>query len=142
MKPMTRNILILGAVVILAAVLASIYLFNKKHPDLSQVEPDYILTATELFNDFTMDEAAANEKYNGEVLEVSGNVASLENSGDTIMNVILMDDEQFAGVVCTFRKTEGGFKDSPAPGEMAKIRGICSGMLMDVLLNNCVFVEK
>jgi uncharacterized protein (DUF1330 family) len=140
MKSIHRIILLLIGVVIIIAVLAGLYLFNKQHKDLSEVTPDHTITATELYQEFETNEAASTEKFNGKVLEVTGKVSSVEDGNDETRNVTLLEDDQFAGVICTFQNASGTVMDIKS-GDIITVRGVCSGMLMDVLLNNCVLIE-
>ena len=116
-------------------------MYNKEHKDLSGVEPDYRLDATELYAEFEADEATANEKYLEKILEVSGDVNAIEYGNDSTLSVTLMPPNAFAGVICAFDNVENRDKLDIAQGDYVTIRGKCSGMLMDVLLNNCVLIE-
>ena len=139
MKSATRNILILAGAVIIIGALVALYFFNKKHPDLSKVKPEYTLTANELYSAFEEDEATAGEKYLGKVIQVSGRVNSVESS-DSTLTLSLMEEDQFAGVICSFSNENQAFPDINN-GNLVTVRGECSGMLMDVLLNNCVLIK-
>jgi hypothetical protein len=135
------------AVVVLISIVAGVsyglYLFNLKHSDLSKKKPDFTLNSTELYTAFESDETTATAKYTGKIVELSGNVAQVEfGSTDSTLSITLRPDDQFSGVICTF----GGIKDLSQvqvnTGEQITVRGECSGMLMDVLLNNCVIIKK
>jgi hypothetical protein len=130
-------------IVLLAVVAYGLYLFNLKHADLSKVKPAFIVSSGELYSAFQTDETAATAKYAGKVVQVSGNVASIEyGSADSTLSVTLHEAGELSGVICTF----SGIKDISQviikPGDLVNIRGECSGMLMDVLLNNCALLEK
>jgi len=124
---------------ILAGIVYGIILFTKTHSDLSNVEPDFTITASGLYSAFEADETAATEKYVGKVIEVNGFVSQVEYiSTSSTLNITLCDEDQISGVICTFND----FTDQslvPSLGGNVTARGECSGMLMDVLLNNCVF---
>ena len=141
MKPLTRNILWTAASLGLIAVLIGLYMFNKKAPDLSKVKPDYVLSFSELTDEFSMDEGAATAKYVDKVLEVRGPVLSTGAGTDSTFSVTLGEAGQMIGVICTFRQTGGSKPPDIKEGTEITVRGVCSGMLMDILLNNCVPVE-
>jgi hypothetical protein len=142
MKSSTRNIIIVGAIVLITIVLASLFLFNEKTTDLSKVNPEFTLTAQELFDAFSMDELSANEKFIGKVVQVDGNVSSIEYAGDSIVSIILMNEDQFAGIACTFQNDSEYPFNKISEGDTLTVRGICLGMLVDVLLNYCVVIEN
>ena len=123
---------------ILSGIAYGIILFNKPHADLNRVEPDFSLTASGLFSEFEADETAATEKYVGKIVEVQGFVSMVEYiSASGVLNITLCDEDQITGVICSFT----GFTDQnliPSLGQNITVRGECSGMLMDVLMNNCV----
>lgn len=109
------------------------YLYNKKVPGLGSVEPDFSLTADELFDAFDADETSALAKYENKVLEVTGEVVSVKFDG-TLANVILKAENAMAGGInCSFKQEAVNIEK----GNIATIKGQCQGFLMDVVLNNC-----
>lgn len=143
----TKTFRISASLVLLLIVSGAIYgylEFTRKHSDLKKIKPDFTLTSTELFSEFESDEAAATGKYAGKIIEISGKVAEVNySSADSTLSVTLREDDQFSGVICTF----SGVPDDSEEGKVSVgahvvIRGECSGMLMDVLMNNCVLAGK
>lgn len=100
------------------------------------------VTAPDLFSAFEMDEPAAMDRFVGtseQVIEVKGGIRSIEPSGPELTNVVLETGNDMGGVVCEFSAAE-----VPAAwkaGSTVKIKGICTGMLLDVVLVRCVAVE-
>lgn len=136
----------ISAAVVLLAVLAGAaygyYMFNLKRSDLSKVKPDFIISSSELYSAFESDEPGATAKFIGKVVEINGNVAQVEfGSADSTLSITLREDDQFSGVICTFNGIGEMSAMNIIPGQQIKVRGECSGMLMDVLLNNCVIVR-
>jgi tRNA_anti-like len=141
MKPLIRNLLIIAVALGAIGLLIGLYMFNKKDPNLSKVKPDYVIEVTSLVNEFSQDENAASAKYVDKVLEVTGPVQGIEPTSDSTMNVTLSAENQMAGVICSFKSTADPSSQNIKEGEIITIRGVCSGMLMDILLNNCVIVK-
>ena len=141
MKNSKRIILFAGLLVIIIAVLSGLYLFNKEHPDLTKLKPDFSITAEQLINEVETDELKASERYQDKILEVSGQVAHVNIADDSTVSVTLMNENQFAGVICALSR-EKELKEIPEIGDELLIRGTFSGILMDVILNNCVIIEK
>ncbi len=141
-SPWFRSLALIVFLAVAISVFYAVLQFNKKHADLGSAKPEYSLKASELFAEFETDEVSATSKYAGKVLELTGRIAQVEfSSADSTLSIVLKDDDQLSGVICTFpgknRKSAHDFD----PGSQIRIRGEFSGMLMDVLLNNCVIVE-
>lgn len=141
MKPAIRNVLIAVLLLGLIGIITGIYMYTKKSPDLSKVKADFVLQVSELVNDFNQDEAAASAKYIDKVVEVTGLVSTIEIAGDSTMNVTLVNKDQMSGVICTFHDFANPASIEFKEGEIITVRGVCSGMLMDVLLNDCITVK-
>jgi hypothetical protein len=142
MKHLTRNIIFVSLAIMIAVILAALYLFNKQHPDLTGVRADYVMTAQDLYTDFESDEQAATLKYADKIIQVTGTVAVMETNADGTVNVTLGDENMFGGVICTFQGVSDPADLGLTPSAEVIIKGVCSGMLMDVLLNNCVIVSE
>ena len=137
-----RTIIITLGVIFIAGMAAGsygLYLYFKTHDDLSRIKPDFELTARTLLTEFETDEAAASVRYISKIIEVTGTVDHIEVGSDSIMNITLKDPGATSGVICSFqgRNIE---EIKVNKGNVATIRGECSGILFDVLLNNCVLV--
>ncbi|MBX2973520.1 MAG: hypothetical protein KF797_10485 [Flavobacteriales bacterium] len=100
------------------------------------------VTAHQLLADFQADEAAATARYVGakeQVVQVSGTIRSMEPDGTDKTTVVLEAGDELAGVVCEFAN-----KDLPADlrsGATISVKGICTGLLMDVVLVRCIAVR-
>lgn len=142
-KKSVRISLFIALFILLSGISVGLYLYNKKHKDLTKVNADYIMDAHQLVTSFMTDEKSASEKYINKVIEVTGLVTSAEfGSADSTLSLTLTGYGDNSGVICTFNgitdKSQVSYKD----GESLTVRGECSGVLMDVLLNNCAVVSK
>jgi len=106
------------------------------------VKADYTLQSERLVAEFEKNEAKANQKYMDKVVEVQGIIAeiSADQKGATV--VALRNVDAFSGVLCTLNEDAGKAMQSYTVGKPIKIRGVCTGMLMDVVLNKCVIVGE
>jgi hypothetical protein len=133
--------ILLGVVVFIAIVGigAGIYMFRMPHKDLGKAKPDFVITAVDLQKAFGDNETAATAKYVKKVLEVSGVVDAVKTGEANTINVTIRSGSELSSVICTFPAAtdQSGF----TPGSQIKVRGECSGFLMDVLLNNCVVIK-
>ncbi len=137
-----KYLLLSGALVAIIACGYAWFQYNRSAPSANDMPVKETLTATELLSAFTTDEAAATTRYVGsteQVIQVSGTIRSVDTTGDSLTNVVLETGNDLAGVVCEF--TGGNAGKTWKPGDAATIRGICTGLLMDVVLVRCVAVE-
>ena len=130
-----------GVVVFMAVagIGTGLYLFNMKPENLSRNNPDFVMTSTDLQKNFEDNEGAATAKYNGKVIEVSGEVSAVKPGENSSVNISLKTGNALSSVICTFpaANTPAGAE----PGKQIVIRGVCSGYLLDVLLNNCAVTK-
>ncbi len=133
---MKFKILIAFFLIILIGAGVGYYYLQKEVAPLDEVEPDFRLTADELYDAFEADETAAGEKYIDKVIEVSGKVDRF-TAQEAGVNIVLSAENAIAGGV------NCAFTDPPSklePGTAIKIKGKCQGFLLDVVLNNCSIV--
>ena len=139
MKKIIKAGLIIGAIAVTAGVAGGIYMFGKKHKDLSVTKPDFIIQADALLKEFETNEQEASLKYINKVIEVSGTISSAEKGEGTAWNIALDTGSDFAKILCTFSSIED--TSQLQSGKEVVLRGECSGYLMDVLLNNCQIIK-
>jgi hypothetical protein len=140
MKSYVKIALFVVFFVAVAGILAAIYLYNLKPKDLQKVKPHFVITATDLQRAFEENEKASSEKYINKIIEVSGEITSVKTGEKNSMNVSLKTGSDFSAVICTFPTVSDTtfFKT----GNQITLRGVCSGFLMDVLLNNCAVIKN
>jgi regulatory protein YycI of two-component signal transduction system YycFG len=135
----------LAAVVLIAVLLTGIYFyteFTRKPADLNKSDAVEFVKASDLSAFYINYEDSANKKYSGKVIEVSGSVIEVENQQDTLLSVFLGDTLQTARVSCLMDKNSISAAKKVVRGDLIKIKGICTGYLMDVELNRCVLVKQ
>jgi hypothetical protein len=140
MKPWIK----VGAIVILVigitGILTGLYFYNLKSKDLRKVKPDVTITSVDLQKAFEENEKEASAKYIGKVIEVRGEIASYKPGEKNSFNISLRTGNDLSLIICTLPVIPDSTGLS-AGGTIA-IRGVCSGYLMDVLMNNCVLIAK
>jgi len=122
-------------------LLAGLYFMYMPDTNYNKVKADYTIQATALLSEFEKNEAKANQKYMDKVVEVNGTIAeiTIDQKGSTV--VALRNTDAFSGVLCTLQDSDDAIENY-AIGKSIKIRGVCTGMLMDVVLNKCVVVGE
>ena len=128
-----KRIWILIILVITSIVAIGLYLFNKPLTNLISEETDVKITAEKLFDEFTTNEETANSKYLDKIIEVEGEVREIiRSNGETI--VVLKSKDELFGVSCKISPHE---KNIPTKNHKVIIKGICAGLLSDVVLTRC-----
>ena len=135
MKGKLKYIPAILIVALLGAYIIWRYAFRESGMNVSSEKPDYAVTATGLLQTFETDENAANALYLDKILLVSGTVESV--SSDSLgISVYLKEGDAVAGVICSFEK-ESIDTALIRKGIQVNVKGICTGYLMDVVLNRC-----
>jgi hypothetical protein len=132
-----KKILMIVLIVLASAVAYGYYLYHKPHQGIANKEADFTLDSKTLFNAFDQDEDGANKKYLGKVVAVYGKVTDRAVDSKGTFSLILEGGEM-AGVGCQFDKSVLDEVKNLKPGQVIKVKGKCTGMLMDVVLVDCV----
>lgn len=136
---MRKILIFILAIIFVSGAFFAVNLYNKGHDDLSEISPEISLSATQLFDDYSQNEATANQKYLDKIIEIDGRVSKVEKDekGDT--QLYLESNDPMFGIICNMVP---GFQSTDINrGDPLVIRGICSGYLMDVALNRCVLIK-
>ena len=137
---MLKKILVFLAVAGLIAAGVGYYLYNKKMPSMAAEKSELAIDAGQLFKEFEADEAAANAKYTGKIVTVSGKVQESSTTEDGTPKVILETGADF-GVLCEFDPNTKHEQTSFPVGTTLTIKGECTGLNLDVQLARCVVVK-
>ena len=110
-------------------------LIAKDKEDLANA-PKFTLTATALYKAYETNEVAADNKYKGEIVLVSG---TIKNIGKDILDkpYITLDGSGFLGVQCFFEKGKESVLASLSKGQRIKVKGVVSGKFINVQIKDC-----
>jgi tRNA_anti-like len=128
----------LFGILILVLVLSGLGIYHafKPHSNVSGEDAVANLSAPDLYQDFQHDENAANKKWVGKVIEVSGIISSVNESADYVsVNLKAVAD---GGVNCSIAIKDLDPEEKFKKGDSLTIKGKCTGFLMDVNLVDCV----
>lgn len=125
------------AVMLLAGALVGWYLYNKKPADTRKQTPTTEIVATDLVKSFQQNEMEANRQYVNKLIIVSGKVAGNNIDKDGHATVFLDTGDPLAAVTCSFYNEEAETVKNIPTGTAVRIKGICTGILTDVVLNKC-----
>jgi len=132
-----RTILWIGIpLLLLLAVAWAYYLYVKPHQSAAGETADFTVDADSLYSQYQTNEHAADQKYLGKVIEVSGKLSEIQHNGNAEV-WILSQQGAGGGINC---QLFAGVKPDPEPksGDIVTIKGRCTGYLMDVNLVDCV----
>ena len=110
------------------------YMYNKPHKNIARTQPDYSLTATEVYREFDENELLANERYLNKVIAVKGELSKIEinEKGDPVL--VLETGSALGGVRCTMETGQAQQIATLQEGGEVQVKAICTGMLLDVIL--------
>ncbi|MBL0103363.1 MAG: hypothetical protein IPP51_06120 [Bacteroidetes bacterium] len=137
---MKKKIFLALGVAILSGAAYGFYLFNKPHQSLSDATPDFKLNSEVLITAYENDEKTANTKYLGKIIEVTG-VVSEKTKDDKGKVSLTLAGPDLAGIGCDFENKAIEKTTKLNVGDQVKIKGTCTGILMDVVLVDCVVSE-
>ena len=135
----SRIIIIALLLLLIAGAAIVLYVFHKPARNVSGEHAVAVLHAKELLQEFQQDEATATAKYLDKVIEVIGEVSLVQDNPDGSLSVLLRVEGSMAGINCVIPAGEHFSKINQ--GEFIRLKGVCTGMTMDVVLAKCVLLE-
>ena len=134
-KKTLRASLIIISVLILAGGAVAYKMYNKPHRNV-QKETAVKVMADSLVAAYEIDEPAANTVYLNKTVEVSGEVNDISTDQEG-KKVVSLKTAGMGTVRCTLEDKNAS---APAIGTSVKIKGICTGYLMDVIITRAVII--
>ncbi|MEM8909137.1 MAG: hypothetical protein AAGD05_14925 [Bacteroidota bacterium] len=114
--------------------------YDQPHQNMNGAKASVVVDAQRLFAAYSNDEASANAQYLDQVVQVSGIIARIEQATSGLPSIVLATTDGLFGVICQLdEQTKHPTFDYQA-GDAITLKGMCTGMLMDVVLVRCVIV--
>lgn len=132
---MIKKILISGFILAIIGSFIGYKMYNKPHVDVSETSAEIIIKASELMDEFSVNENNANKKYLEKIIAVSGKITSIAIENEKPI-VTLQTNDDLGSILCHFDKN-GTSIQQLKEGQTITIKGICTGYLMDVVLVKC-----
>jgi len=134
-----RSVFFIAIIIVLSAGVIVYKKWNQPFKDPLQGDAIKV-TSTELFNDFSTNEAAAQKKYVPELqgdkkVEVTGEIREIGKNIDNETLYTLKSADGMFGVKCIMDK--GVEIVAAKVGDKITVRGFCDGYNMDVIINRC-----
>jgi uncharacterized protein (DUF1330 family) len=137
---------------LLAAVAAAWYgykEYTRTNKDLASAKADFVLAATDLIKEYESNDAASAEKYNGKIVEISGQVKAVEKDDKGYCTVVIGDNTSMSSVRCAIDSTHQDKATGLINQSSVTVRGACTGynkdemgLGSDIILNRCVLINK
>jgi hypothetical protein len=131
-------IVILGLALIGAAI--GYTLWNKPHENMESSKAEASVDATAFFKEYNADENAANAKYLGKTIAVTGKVKESAKSEGGPSKITLETGDEFA-IICELDALSQHARTDFPVGETVTFKGKCDGLNLDVQLSRCVEVK-
>jgi len=145
---------IIWALIILAIVFALVYAYReytRTHKDLAGVKADLAVESGILISEFEKNDSAANKKYLGKILDISGVVKEIDTAAGGIYTIVLGHPGSKSSVRCQLDSIHASDAAKLSSGSSVLMRGACTGfeknellgenLGSDVHLNRCVVVS-
>lgn len=152
-KKKILSVLFIGIFIAVAVVL---YIFNKPARDVQAAATDFSYKCSEIVNEYLTDADKANEKYldengNSKVLEITGTVASITEDFMANKVILLMEENDKAGVSATFTPETNANASKVKVGDKITIKGVIQSgatydadleMYENVIINKSDIITK
>ena len=139
MKKITKLIIPFSTIVLILIVLSWLWVFKQADDSVKNQKAAFDVEASNIITEFENDENLANQNYLGKVIIVSGILESVKES-ENDYSLYLKNSDDMSGVLCSFNKSAIDTTKLEV-GQKVRIKGICTGYLIDVVLNKCVLVN-
>jgi len=130
---------------ILAAALVYKFYINKPHPDIEKLPADFKLNAEVLYKEYVKEKAAANLKYNGKIIEISGQLSKIESADTIVVATYVFNQGDFGdeGIRCTMLPKYNEEIKKITSGTEVSIKGLCSGFNdTDVIIEKSSLIKN
>ena len=102
----------------------------------SDSNPSITISASKIYKEYNENEIAADEKYKGKIIEVTGVIRDIGNDIMDNAYITLVGNEYFGDIQCYFNEKSVVAKLSK--GKKITVIGSCSGLMINVQINNCI----
>ena len=102
----------------------------------SDSNPSVTISASKLYKEYNENEIAADEKYKGKIIEVTGVIRDIGNDIMDNAYITLVGNEYLGDIQCYFNEKSVVAKLSK--GKRITVIGSCSGLMINVQINNCI----
>jgi len=132
-----------GLPLLLVGGLIAFKMAQPKGPlDIHSAPTEVTINAGSLYEAFETDETAANSQYAGKVIEVSGALSAISKDDNGHFVMSLSADSPLGQITCNLAPKEPNPTTASTIGQSVIIKGVCTGYLFDVVLDNATLLSK
>ncbi|MGB3149520.1 MAG: hypothetical protein WBB27_02570 [Maribacter sp.] len=125
--------------------LGLVYLYFEFHrsaySEIAKKEVETYVSSQKLLSVFATNEDLANTIYVEKLIQVEGTIKEITFFNNRY-TILLKGKDDYSYVLCDMLPTEKDVSQKLKPNDKVRLKGICKGYLMDVVLLNCVLVKK
>ncbi|MEM6264782.1 MAG: hypothetical protein AAGI38_19880 [Bacteroidota bacterium] len=138
---MRKQFLVAAAALVLLAIPAYLFLGSAETPSVANTQTEVSTDAPNIYSSFSVDEAHANERFTGKVVEVSGQLMAVEQDEAGSYSLSLDSQDPMGKVVCKLSDATSTELAQLQIGETVTIKGTCMGYLFDVIIEQGVITQ-
>ncbi|HEX7903779.1 MAG TPA: hypothetical protein VF487_07865 [Chitinophagaceae bacterium] len=142
----------IGIIVLIIAVAVAWYgykEYTRTPKDLFHAKADFVLSSAQLLHEYETNDSSANNRYNGKIIEVTGNIKKVEKDEQNFYTIVLGDSLSLNTIRCSMDTAHQQDAAVLVQGSSATMRGACTGynkdemgLGADVILNRCAVINK
>lgn len=138
---MKKKLFFFLAALILVLVAAYFILLNLPQANIKSKEATMAIPASEVYIQYSEDEAAADNTYMGKVIQISGVIDEIYEDEEGAPVVILRNSDSEPIALITMEKDEKTKLDEYSEGQSITIKALCNGLLMEVVYGKGLIVD-
>lgn len=136
---------VLGIIGILAIAYVWFFVYNKPHRDYENADPDQIVAAEQMFNQFRTNKASADSLYTGKVVQIVGPIRKVETKDSLVVAIFIFDQGMFGdeGIRCIMLPNHYVGLNEYKVNSTITIKGHCTGFNdTDVIIEKSSIVKE
>lgn len=141
MNKATSVLTISGLAIAIPMVAYLGYQYFRPPANVADLASDIQENAHTIGSNYMDDETRANQKYLGKTVDISGRIAEIQKQDSAGLTIYFEGSDEGVPVAVLIDASETG-AIIPNKGDSVMVRGICTGMLMDVTFNRGVLIKK
>lgn len=139
MKKIYKYLLALLSLGVIVMLIVWQIVFKESDPSVKNSKVELQVDASQIISQYESNEELANQQYLGKVIVVVGRLESIKTTS-TEISVYLKQENDISGILCNFDKSAIDTSKLTINTSI-KVKGICTGYLIDVVMNKCSIVE-
>lgn len=140
MKSKSFKIFLFFGIVFVGLLMYAIIQYNKPHVDIKNSQAEITINVEQLISQFKNDETLATQKYTDKVIQIEGILNNISISeGNSVISLKYKNEE--TSVICYMQPENSLNLLKLKKGEQIKIKGVCTGFLLDIIMVRCLIVK-